>query len=128
MKRLQDFFHRAASFLPPSEVIGITCIVVLSLFLRVTRIPSAPFSSDESLYSYASYAISQGVIPYREIQLAHPPLMYLINAMFIRLSGTNLIYLRLWTVGINLTNVFLVYLMVKFVLRNQKWSVKLGLL
>src|SRR3990170_4598078 len=127
MKRIREFFHRAASFVPPSEVIGITCIVVLSLFLRVTRIPAAPFSSDESLYSYASYAISQGVIPYREIQLAHPPFMYLINALFIRLSGPNLIYLRLWTIGINLANVFLVYLMVKVILRNQKGS-KLGLI
>src|SRR4030065_1206321 len=128
MKRIKEFFHRAASFFPPSEVIGITSIIVLSLLLRVTRIPAAPFASDESIYSYASYAISQGVIPYREIQLAHPPFMYLINAMFIRLSGPNLIYLRLWTIGINLANVFLVYLMVKVILRNQKGSGKLGLL
>src|SRR4030066_1919909 len=128
MKRMQEFSHKAASFFPPSEVIGITCIIVLSLFLRVTRIPAAPFSSDESLYSYASYAISQGVIPYREIQLAHPPFMYLINAVFIRLSGPNLIYLRLWTIGINLVNVFLVYLMVKVVLRSREGSGKLGLL
>ena len=128
MKTIKEFFRRAASFFPPSEVIGITCIVILSLFLRVTRIPAAPFSSDESLYSYASYAISKGVIPYREIQLAHPPFMYLINAVFIRLSGANLIYLRLWTIGISLANVFLVYLMVKLILRNQKESGKLGLL
>src|SRR4030065_1016984 len=128
MITVKEFSHRAASFLPPYEVIGLTCIIVLSLFLRVTRIPAAPFASDESLYSYASYAISQGVIPYREIQLAHPPFMYLINAMFIRLSGPNLIYLRLWTIGINLANVFLVYLMVKVILRNQKGSGKLGLL
>src|SRR3990170_1488047 len=128
MKRIQDFFHRAASLFPPSEVIGIISIIVLSLFLRVTRIPSAPFASDESLYSYASYAISQGVIPYREIQLAHPPFMYFINAVFIRLSGPDLIYLRLWTIGINLANVFLVYVMVKVILRSQKGSGKLGLL
>src|SRR3989337_2228388 len=111
MKRIKEFFHRAASFLPPYEVIGLTCIIVLSLFLRVTRIPAAPFASDESLYSYASYAISQGVVPYREIQLAHPPFMYLINALFIQLFGPNLIYLRLWTVGINLADVFLVSLL-----------------
>src|SRR3990170_7876314 len=128
MKRIKEFFHKAFSFLPPIEVIGITCIIVLSLLLRVTRIPAAPFASDESIYSYASYAISQGVIPYREIQLAHPPFMYLINALFIGLSGPSLIYLRLWTIGINLANVFLVYLVVKVILRSQKGSGKLGLL
>ena len=128
MITVKEFSHRAASFFPPIEVIGIISIIVLSLFLRVTRIPAAPFASDESLYSYASYAISQGVIPYREIQLAHPPFMYLINVVFIRLSGPSLIYLRLWTIGINLANVFLVYLVVKVILRNQKGSGKLGLL
>src|SRR4030067_2874273 len=128
MITVKEFSHRAASVFPPIEVIGIISIIVLSLFLRVTRIPAAPFASDDILYSYASYAISQGVIPYREIQLAHPPFMYLINAVLMRLSGPDLIYLRLWTIGISLANVFLVYLMVKVILRSQKGSGKLGLL
>jgi 4-amino-4-deoxy-L-arabinose transferase-like glycosyltransferase len=124
----KKFFDRTTSFFPPIEVIGITSIIVFSLLLRVTRLPAAPFASDESLYSYASYAISQGAIPYREIQLAHPPFMYLLNALFIRLSGPDLTYLRLWAVGINLANVFLVYLMVKVVLLGRKESGILGLL
>ena len=128
LERMKEILLRGVSFFPPYEVIGITSIVMLAFFLRVTRILTPPFASDESIYSYASYAISQGVIPYREIELAHPPFMYLIYAMFIRLTGPNLLYLRLLTIGITLAIIFLVYLMVKVVLSNQKESGKLGLL
>jgi len=54
--------------------------------------------------------------------------MYLIYAAIIRLTGPDVIYLRLWTTGMTLVNIFLIYLMVKLVLNDQKDGGKLGLL
>lgn len=94
----------------------------------MTFLLASPFSSDNSIYTYAAYAISQGVIPYREIQLAHPPFMYLFYAMLIRLVGPDIVYVRLLAVSINLTTIPLTYFMVKILLKNRRESSNLGLL
>lgn len=67
------------------------------------------FFSDESTYSYASYAIGRGVVPYREIVLFHPPIGYLLLAFEVHLSGLSLFNLRLLNLLVFSIDVFIVY-------------------
>jgi hypothetical protein len=65
------------------------------------------------MYAYAAYAISRGDIPYRNIQLAQPLLVYLILAFLINLVGTNLLSLHLVKSTIITLTAILVYLTAK---------------
>jgi len=94
--------------------------MVAALFLRTLFLDRRPFQSDESLYVYSAYAITKGVVPYREIFLAHPPLMYLIYSVFIRVVGTNFVSLRLCNVVVYLFTIFLTYIMVKLLLEKHQ--------
>jgi 4-amino-4-deoxy-L-arabinose transferase-like glycosyltransferase len=104
-------------------------VSAIAIFLYSSIIPNTPFISDESVYAYASYAIARGVVPYREIYLAHPPLMFYIYAFFIKLFGANIYCLRLITSVIYLFTGLLAYLVIKGILRDHMGGVcKLGLI
>jgi len=112
-----------------NEVSWISLVFAIAIFLYSSIIPNTPFISDESVYAYASYAIARGVVPYREIYLAHPPLMFYIYAFFIKLFGANIYYLRLITSAIYLFTGLLAYLVIKGILRDHTGGVcKLGLI
>jgi 4-amino-4-deoxy-L-arabinose transferase-like glycosyltransferase len=90
-----------------SEKVIITGLF-LGAFLIHLFLQRSPFQSDESVYAYSAYAISKGVVPYVGIQLAHPPLMYLIIASIFSLFGPNLFVLRLaGSTTVLLTNVLI---------------------
>jgi len=91
-----------------------------ALFLRTLILDNRPLQSDESIYVYSAYAITKGVVPYREVFLAHPPLMYLVYSVFIQIVGTNFISLRLCNVVVYLFTIFLTYIMVKLLLEKHQ--------
>jgi hypothetical protein len=45
---------------------------------------------DQSLYFYASFLWTEGVMPYRDFFLSHPPVHLLVSAVAILVAGTNL--------------------------------------
>ena len=91
-----------------------------ALFLRTLILDRRPFQSDESIYIYSAYAITKGIVPYREVFLAHPPLMYLVYSVFIQIVGTNFISLRLCNVVVYLFTIFLTYIMVKLLFEKHQ--------
>ncbi len=85
----------------------------LITFLVYAFLRRAPFQSDEGVYTYSAYAVSRGCVPYSGIQLAQPPLIYLVLAFFVNLVGPNLSFLSLaGSVIVLLTNV-LVFIIAK---------------
>lgn len=127
-ERLRAISLKLSSFFSIREVVGIFSILTVAFFMRALILNLRPFQSDESLYVYASYAITRGVVPYREIYLAHPPLMYAIYSVFIQLVGPDFIRVRLLNVLTYLVTVFLVYIMVRMLLKNQKGNHAFALL
>lgn len=110
------------------EVSRIGLIIAIAIFLDISVIPNIPFVSDESVYVYASYAIMRGTIPYREIYLPHPPLIFYIYAFLIKLLGPNIYCLRLCVSAIYLSTGFLIYLLAKAILKEWNKCCKLGLI
>jgi len=105
---------------PLREAIGIFSIMMTSLFLLTLILDISPFQSDESVYVYSAYAITKGVVPYRGIFLAHPPLMYLVYSVFIQIVGANFISLRLCNVVVYLFTIFLTYIIAKLLLEKHQ--------
>lgn len=120
MKKIKVFTSRKVVCLSFHEILLIAIVIAAALCTRLLFLELRPFQSDESIYVYSAYAITKGIVPYREIFLAHPPLMYLIYAVFIQSVGPNYIYLRLCTVGIYLITILLTYLMTKAFIKNRK--------
>lgn len=96
-------------------LLGVFAFVV---FLYTLLLYIIPFQSDESVYTYGGYLIAQGQIPYREVFLAHPPLMYLTYALLIRLFGANYMAIRFFNIGLFLGICVLSYIFAKLVLRK----------
>ena len=94
-----------------------TSLVVIGLFLLNflihTTLRKDPFKSDESIYIYSAYAITRGDIPYRSIQLAQPPFIYLILALLINVGNLNLSFLRTFKSVMILLTTVLVYIVAK---------------
>lgn len=127
MKNLNGIRSKADFFFS-SDVLSVATLLIVAFFSRVLLLDIRPFISDESVYVYSAYAIGRGVVPYRELFLAHPPLMFILYAMFIRIVGPDQAYLRLCNTLICLATIFLTYTMVKIFFKNQKHGSKLGLL
>ncbi|RJO74513.1 MAG: hypothetical protein C4523_00580 [Myxococcales bacterium] len=52
------------------------------LFLILKGYSTAPFAGDENIYFYVGKRTAEGVVPYRELFLAHPPFHLLIAALW----------------------------------------------
>jgi hypothetical protein len=111
------------SFFSFREVLAVAGVMTVALLSRILFFSAVPFQSDESVYTYAGYVIANGGVPYRDIFLAHPPIMYLVYALFIRLWGPNLFLIRLSNVGIYLVNVFLTYVLGRLLLNGRKSNI-----
>jgi len=85
--------------------------LVIPLYAIFILVPG--FQSDEAIYTYAAYAIVKGVIPYSQITLVHPPLMYLAYAVPISLFGPNLLATRTFSSIFFLLTVVLTYFLAK---------------
>jgi hypothetical protein len=92
-----------------STAFAVAGIVLLGLLVRLPSILSNGFISDESVYGYAAYAIGQGVTPYSQIMLPHPPIGYLLLVPAVLASQGNLLVLRLFNLTTFLTDALLAY-------------------
>ena len=99
--------------------------IALALAIYARYVGNFPFMSDESIYVYASFALWEGgLVPYRDIYLAHPPLMYLVYGFLLKLCDLNLSYFRLSLLAIHLCSAILLYFLVKALLgRSRKFAV-----
>ncbi len=85
-------------------------LVQATFIFRLMFLNYPSFQSDESVYSYASLALTKGLVPYREIALYQPPLQYLLMASISKMSGPGLVALRLMGIIIQEACIVLVYL------------------
>lgn len=124
----KDRLKNLSAFPQYPIIITLTIIGLIIFLSRVIFITVPPFQSDDSVYTYTTYAITRGVIPYRQVFLAHPPMLYLVFAIIIKIVGTNLILTRLYSIGIFLVTFFLAYSFAKVLLRDNKNSERTALL
>ena len=69
-------------------------ILVASFLLHFATISNSGFFSDESVYSYAAYAIGKGAVPYVQIMLAHPPIGYISLVIPVIMAQGNVVLIR----------------------------------
>src|SRR2546425_2540350 len=81
--------------LGPREWRYLGIVLVAGLLAHAPFILSTGFFSDESVYTYAGYAILRGNTPYEQIMLPHPPLGYFGMAILVALSQGSLALLRI---------------------------------
>lgn len=105
-------------------------ILQIALLVRLAFLDSIQLSSDEAIYTYTSYLITHGVVPYREIFIAHPPLNFYVTASFMGISEPSYPSIRLLSIGIFLVTVLLTYLLAKVILGelDGKYSLFVALL
>src|SRR3989344_5769720 len=53
------------------------------------------FTGDQGVYFYSGYLWSQGILPYRDFFISHPPIQLLIPTLTILLTGVHLTFLQL---------------------------------
>lgn len=87
-----------------------------ALLTRLVFLDFGQLASDESIYTYTSYLIVKGVLPYKEVFMAHPPLSFYLTAFFIWVLGPSYPFIRLLSVGIFLGTVMMTYLLSKVAL------------
>ena len=92
----QRLRHRVAVLTRKTLSLGNLVVIGLFLIILITHVTLRfPFQSDESVYAYSGYAISQGSVPYSGIQLAQPPLIYIALDFLFGLFGPSLLLLSL---------------------------------
>lgn len=111
---------RDALFFSFDEAVGLLLVISMAILVRVGCLFTIPFLSDEAIYSYKAYAIGNGLIPYQQVHLVHPPLLYIIYSFPIRLFGVNLITVRLFSVAIFLVIILLTYALAKLLFSREK--------
>ncbi|MBI2134188.1 glycosyltransferase family 39 protein [Candidatus Woesearchaeota archaeon] len=92
----------------------VVLVSVIILFVVVQSRGLLHFdNSDENIYFYMSYLVSEGKLPYRDFFYAHPPLELLFGASVFRLFGFNLFILKLIPLTAIVVSGILVYLIAK---------------
>lgn len=113
-----SYFDQFTSFFSSQELTVLLGVMAFVVFLYALLLYIIPFQSDESVYTYGGYLIAQGQIPYRDVFLAHPPLMYLVYALLIRLFGANYMTIRFFNIGLFLGICILSYIFAKLALHK----------
>jgi len=113
MKNLKLMKLHFDPYITVKQIIQLLLLLTLVVTIYGMFILVPAFLSDESIYEYASYAILKGVVPYRQITLVHPPIMYLAYAIPIYLSGSNLLVTRTFSLFIVLLDVILTYFLAR---------------
>lgn len=72
---------------------AIVAIVLIFLVLKLML----PFlmEDDANVYWYMGKLVSEGVVPYRDFRVVHPPLMLFLSALFFRIFGAGLMVGRM---------------------------------
>lgn len=71
----------------------LAAVVFVYLVLKMFAIQ--PFAGDEHIYTYQAKLVSEGVTPYSEFAMAHPPLQSLITAVVLKVAGYHFTLARL---------------------------------
>ncbi len=74
---------------------------------------------DEGTYLYAGKLVAQGLTPYRDFLLAHPPLVVLLTGGWIRLFGADVMAARLAYIAVILVSTTPLYLVTRATTRSQ---------
>ena len=77
---------------------AIEIILLLAIFLSFTLLKRSNlsfFTGDQGVYFYSGYLWSQGILPYRDFFISHPPIQLLIPTLSILLTGVHLSFLQL---------------------------------
>ncbi len=91
-------------------------ILQVALFVRVVFLDSTQLASDEAIYTYTSYLITKGVLPYKEVFMAHPPLSFYFTAFFMWIFEPSYPSIRILSTGIFLGTIIMTYLLSKVAL------------
>lgn len=98
------------------EKVPLIIILQVALLIRLVFLDSLQLSSDEAIYTYTSYLITKGVLPYKEVFIAHPPLSFYITAFFMWNFELSYPSIRLLSIGIFLGTIMMTYSLSKVVL------------
>ncbi len=74
-------------------VFGISLVTFLYLIVKMYALHA--YAGDEHIYLYQAKLISQGMIPYKDFAMAHPPLQALFTSVIFKFFGYNFILYRL---------------------------------
>ncbi len=77
-------------------IVILLLILAMQLFLRLTFV-AEPFESDEGGLGYVAQRILAGELPYRDVFDHKPPVAYYIYAAVIKIFGSSLFSIRLFT-------------------------------
>lgn len=89
------FISKCNRFISGSPFFLMLTVLFFAVILpRIIFLSVPPFQSDESVYIYSSYAISRGEVPYRDIVLNHPPVLYVYYALIIDIVANNMEAIR----------------------------------
>jgi hypothetical protein len=93
--------------------------LVIMLSLRLAWFGAVNY--DEGIYLLISGLFSQGVVPYTEIiPVTKPPLIFMINAIIMKLLEPSLFLARFFVLGISVLSAFLIYRITYSLVRNQR--------
>jgi hypothetical protein len=93
--------------------------MAISFVFGLLLIDLQTFLADETMYVYAGFAISRGEVPYRDIVLAQPPLMYLFYALVISIGGNTLFAARFGFLILHEANILLTFLLFKKLIKDD---------
>lgn len=90
-------FSAAVTPLGPIALAGWACAVAaVALFYLVLKMFAIhAYAGDEHIYLYQAKLVSEGVVPYADFAMAHPPLQTLFTALVFKLFGYHFILGRL---------------------------------
>ena len=77
----------------PFGVVSLLTIILCYAFLKAANLST--FTGDQGVYFYSGFLWSQGVMPYRDFFISHPPIQLLIPTLTIFLTGVHLPFLQL---------------------------------
>jgi len=76
-----------------SWIAGIGLISLLYVIIKMYALNA--YVGDEHIYLYQAKLISQGMVPYKDFAMAHPPLQALFTAVIFKVCGYNFVLYRL---------------------------------
>ncbi|MGI6525096.1 MAG: hypothetical protein ACOX2O_07400 [Bdellovibrionota bacterium] len=93
-------------------------LIPVTIFLILKAYSAVPFVGDENIYFYSGWATLQGVVPFKELPFAHPPLHLFIAVIWMVPNSINPLWLKLASV----LPATLCLIAVMFLLRRLKFS------
>jgi len=100
-------------------------ILMCTGFLLVKLQTLGPTASDENVYFYQAWMVSQGHIPYRDFFFAHPPLHLALPALAFKLFGFSLVLAKVLAPLLSLGAGLCLWFTLK--VENKPWIGLLGL-